>query len=271
MTAVILGCGYTGRRVAARLVNRGLQVIATTRHPDQLVLPGVETVRFDALESMAPLSRIEPGAKVLYSIPTLDPDRTNEIVSTLGGRPSRVVYLSTTGVYGAAGEVDELTPAGPDNEEGHARMRAEHAILSGPWPSIVLRLAAIYGPARGVHVRIRQGTFRLSGDGSNYVSRIYVDDLATHVEAALFSDAGGAWPVADECPATSREIAQFCTELLKVPMPANAPESSLHHTQRSNRRVDGSAVRTLLGVSLKYPTYREGIRGALREERNAPG
>ena len=261
--AVILGCGYTGRRVAARLAARGIRVTATTRHPEALAIPGVTTIRFDALESLSPLDCVEAGASVVYSIPGLSPEPIRDIVVALGNRPSRVIYLSTTGVYGAETEVDEHTRAAPNNHEGEARLEAERAIVSGPWSSLVLRPAAIYGPDRGVHVRMVKGTFRLGGDGSNYVSRIHVHDLAAHVEAALFSNAEGAWPVADECPATSREVAQYCSELLNVPMPESVAAEELPTARRSNRRVNGSCIRRLLGISLEYPSYREGILAAV--------
>ena len=68
---------------------------------------------------------------------------------------------------------------------------------------MILRPAAIYGPGRGVHVSMEEGRFRFVGGGDNFVSRIHVDDLAAHVEAALLSDITGAWPVADEHPCTS--------------------------------------------------------------------
>jgi nucleoside-diphosphate-sugar epimerase len=255
---VILGCGYTGSRVAESLSRAGVPVIATSRRP----VPG--RVAFDALASLQPLDVIPQGARVVYSIPVLEPDPTERILEALGRRPSRVIYLSTTGVYGAAAEVDEHTPAHPNSPEGAARVRAEQAVLSGPWSSVVLRPAAIYGPDRGVHVRVREGTFRLGGDGSNYVSRIHADDLADHVVRALFSDVGGVWPVADEEPATSKEIAEYCASLLNVPLPEAVPVDTLHHTRRANRRVDGSAIRRLLGVRLRYPSYRDGIRAAMR-------
>jgi nucleoside-diphosphate-sugar epimerase len=163
--------------------------------------------------------------------------------------------------------VDHQTPAFPDRPEGEARLNAEAAVQNGPWSSIVLRPAAIYGPGRGVHVRIRNGVFRLAGAGNNYVSRIHVEDLAAHVEAALFSEVSGAWPVADRESCTSREIAEYCARLLGVPGPGSADRSSLHRTLRANRRVDGSGIREALGLELRYPTWREGVPASIQAER----
>ena len=103
------------------------------------------------------------------------------------------------------------------------------------------------------------GRYRLAGDGSNYVSRIHVEDLATHIEAGLTSAVTGAWPVADEEPCTSREIAEFCSAILGIPLPDSVSGAELHHTRRANRRVHGQAIRNLLGISLRYRNFREGI------------
>jgi nucleoside-diphosphate-sugar epimerase len=104
-----------------------------------------------------------------------------------------------------------------------------------------------------------RGDFRLVGDGSNFVSRIHVDDLAAHAEAALMSDVTGAYPVADEEPCQSREIAQFCAGLLGLPMPSTVDTEDVHDTRRADRRVDGRAIRKLLGITLSYPSYRVGV------------
>ena len=275
--AWIIGCGYTGRRVAQRLLDAGVPVAATTRNPDSLrhlAAQGAEVLRWDAsepdgLEILK--TAISPGARVLLSVPTLRglhglDDPTPRIVEALGEAPSRVVYLSTTGVYGNAHVVDETTPAAPSTERQRLRVEAELAVMQGPWLSLVLRPAAIYGPGRGVHVAMREGSFQLANDGSNFVSRVHVDDLAAHAEKALLSDLTGAYPVADEGPCSSREIAEFCADLLGLPLPESVGKEKLSETRRSDRRVDGSAIRRLLGIELRYPSYRQGIPAALREE-----
>ncbi len=143
-------------------------------------------------------------------------------------------------------------------------------MLAAGCPSIVLRPAAIYGPGRGVHVSIPAGRFRMAGDGSAWVSRVHVEDLAALVEAALFSRVGGAWPVADEEPARQRDIAAFVCGLLGCAMPACAPPEQLHRTLRADRRVDGRAVFRAHGLRLRYPSYRTGIPACLAVEGRLP-
>ena len=95
-----------------------------------------------------------------------------------------------------------------------------------------------------------------------------MDDLAAHAEAALLSEVIGAYPVADEEPCTSREVAQFCAELLNLPVVDAAVGDGEGRAARSprvtsNRRVDGSAIRRALGLTLAYPSYRVGVPAAL--------
>lgn len=262
MVLFIAGAGYTGQRVAARFLARGARVLASTREPDRLALPGAEVFRYEAGDTRC--RPIPEGALVLHSLPTVgDSDPTPALLRALGGAPSRIVYLSTTGVYGNAKFVDEKTPPQPRSARESLRLQAEAAVQGGPWSSLILRPAAIYGPGRGVHVSIQKGDFYLVGDGSNYVSRIHVDDLAAIAEAALLSNLTGAWPVADDEPCTSLEIAEFCAQLLRVPMPKSIPYEDAHQTRRADRRVDGRAIRERLGARLRYASFREGIPASL--------
>ncbi|MEP6535869.1 MAG: hypothetical protein ABJF23_11160, partial [Bryobacteraceae bacterium] len=190
-------------------------------------------------------------------------DPTPSLLASLRGAPSRIVYLSTTGVYGRIRDVDYHTPSNPQSRREQARVDAENAVSSGPWSSLILRPAAIYGPGRGIHVSMARGEYKLVGEGQNFVSRIHVDDLASHAVAGLLSQIEGAYPVADDHPCPAREIAQFCCELLNVPMPAETRADDVHPTRRADRRVDGSEIRRLLAVPLRYPSYRTGIPASL--------
>lgn len=276
LPVVILGCGYTGSRLALRLAARNIPVLAAGRSFRHLPpRPDIRRLEadFGRAEDLQTLASALPDEFLLvHSIPVLEDrrDATRQVLEALGDRARRIVYLSTTAVYGSHTGVDEATPPDPQTPEARLRREAETAVLSAPCPSIVLRPAAIYGPGRGVHVSIPAGRYRLAGDGSAWVSRIHVDDLAALVEAALFSRVGGAWPVADEEPARQRDIAAFVCRLLGCPMPACAPAEQLHRTLRANRRVDGRAIFRLHGLALRYPTYRTGIPACLAAEGRLP-
>jgi nucleoside-diphosphate-sugar epimerase len=270
----ILGCGFTGIRVARALLQAGAEVMATSRQPENLALPGARTVAFDASrdEDLAQIPiLVEACDAIVCSIPTLRlngqlVERVPELIRHLQGAIPRVIYLSTTGVYGDQQRIDEHTQPKPVTPRELCRAAAEHSVLEGCRNPLVLRPAAIYGPGRGVHVSLREGKYRLTGGGSNYISRIHVDDLAAHVLAALRGDVTGAWPVADEHPCSQHEMASFCAELLGLPMPPQVEPATNAETLRANRRVDGSAIRRCLGVSLRYPSYREGVPASLAAE-----
>ncbi len=252
---LILGCGFTGQRVARRFLTNGAKVTVTTRDPTRLASLAEQGARVIRLADLA--ANLHPGVRVLHSIPPTGPP---DLLDALGAAPARVVYLSTTAVYGAATQVDSTTPVDEQSERARPRLAAERRVAAGPWSSLILRPAAIYGPGRGVQESLPRGAYHA---GDNYVSRIHVDDLAAHAEAALLSDLEGAYPVADEHPCTTREIAEFCASLLKLSsVPQPAPGTQPRTT--SNRRVDGSAIRHALGLTLLYPSYRTGIPASLK-------
>lgn len=203
---------------------------------------------------------------VLHSVPSLAGGGDRKLLEGLRGKAARVVYLSTTGVYGDQERVDETTPVGPRNERERARVATEEAVQAGDWETLILRPAAIYGPGRGVHVAMRAGNYRMLGDGSNYISRVHVEDLAAVAEAGLLSGLQGAYPVADRTPCPAREIAEYCAGLLGLPAPVASAVELVPETRRTNRRVDGTAIFARLGVEMRYPGYREGIAQALAAE-----
>lgn len=273
---LFLGCGYTASRVALSLCRQGMGVVATTRKPARLehlraAGADVEALEIDPVHPRLSTIFVDSWDAVVYSIPTLrSADGLAEpapaLLRQLAGTCKRCIYLSTTGVYGHQQEINALTEPMPQTPRETLRCEAETAALTLFESPLVLRPAAIYGPFRGVHRSLMEGRYRLTGEGNNYISRIYVDDLAAHILSALDSSLTGAWPVADEHPCTQREMAEFCAGLLGLPLPPSAGAHEVSETLRANRRVDGSAVREALGLRLSYPTYREGVRSALQAE-----
>ncbi len=274
---VILGAGFTGARVAARLAAEGAEVLTVARSARPAMLPAtVHWLQADlaTLDGRAAVRAALPaGALALLSVPTLEGadgpfDPGAAILEALAPVVARWLYLSTTGVYGAAREVDESTAVAAATERTRGRLQTEAAVLSRG--GLVLRPAAIYGPGRGLHVALREGRHRLVEGGHGFVSRIHVEDLAAHCVAGLRSTLAGAFPVADEAPSPSRETAAWVCERLSLPLPGTIPRAAAPETLRGDRRVDGRAIRTLLGLTLRYPSYREGLPACWLEESNPP-
>jgi len=185
-----------------------------------------------------------------------------------------IVYLSTVGVYGDYGGewVDETTPPKPVSARSRARLDAERA-----WQKLgarrgvgvaILRLAGIYGPGKNVLIQIKQGSARRIVKPGQVFSRIHVADIAQAIDAAFARKVGGLFNVADDEPSAPGDPLAFAAQLLgrdpppEVPFDKAAPSLSpmaLSFWQEC-RRVRNDRLKRELGVTLLYPTYREGLR-----------
>jgi nucleoside-diphosphate-sugar epimerase len=264
---LVLGAGYAGLAVARLARARGLRALLSTRSEERaralehegfevLVAPPLDA-RFAAL--------VTPNDHVVVCFP---PDGATDasLAPALAGAGAST-YLSTTGVYeGHRGHVDARTPvAESPSPRIAARLDAErHYLAAG---AVVLRCPGIYGPDRGLHRRVIEGKHRIPGDGSRYLSRIHVDDLAAFVLASsrLRSE---VLVVGDREPAPHGEVVRWIAEHHGVDVPPSVPLEEVHETLRADRRVDPSQALRLLGVALRYPSYREGM--SIDATRGAP-
>jgi nucleoside-diphosphate-sugar epimerase len=261
---IILGLGFTGQRLAKRLLRHGREVSAGVRDVArfrELADKGlqVKELRLENPEVM----RLPRQSTMAVMIPPLaEPENANLRRTIQKLAPSRVVYVSSTGIYGDEIDVDSDTPAEPNDARGRLRLEEERWIASGQWESLILRSAAIYGPGRGVHAALREGRLP-RGAGAGIVSRIHVEDLAAIIEAGLFSHVIGAWPLADDLPCSSSEIAAWCSELLGL---ENAVGNEKTVVPIAGRKVNGGKIREILGIELQYPVWQTGIQASIDEE-----
>ncbi|UQA62520.1 NAD-dependent epimerase/dehydratase family protein [Polyangium aurulentum] len=260
---IILGCGYTGAEAARQALAAGRRVVGTTRSPErasELSRVGVEARVVERLEDEV-AHLVPEGADVLVTFP---PDgRTDVAIAKALGRARAIAYISSTGVYGdASGHIDEDTPVDGRDAKAAARLGAEEAYRAAG--GIVLRAAAIYGPGRGLHVRLAKGEHKVAGGGRNVVSRIHVEDLARLALAALEkAEAGSTFVVADDAPVPQAEVIGWLCARMGVEAPKEVPREALPPTLQHDRAVDGRRIQRALGVGLRYPTYREGFGACL--------
>ncbi len=138
--------------------------------------------------------------------------------------------------------------------------------------AVTLRVAGIYGPGRGVPARLRAGTYRIVGEGNTFVCRVHVDDIASAAIAAGAADPlpGRVFNVCDDEPASSTEVADGAARMLGVAAPPRvaldqvSPDVATMLT--ANRRVSNRRLREVLGVPLRYPTWREGFPASFQDE-----
>jgi nucleoside-diphosphate-sugar epimerase len=278
------GLGYSARVLAGRLIGEGWAVRGTARNPEVGAAPGTgcEMCRFDR-EHRLPPAAFEGVTHVLVSVP---PDAAGDPVlaahaEDIAARSGIVWlgYLSTTGVYGdrGGGWVDEESELRPSGERGRRRVAAEAGWLD-LWrrrdvPVHVFRLAAIYGPGRSPFEALRAGTAKRIAKPGQVFSRIHVEDLASVLAASIARPKSGAvYNVCDDEPAAPEAVVAYAAGLLGVPPPplVTIKEAGLSAMARSfyddNKRVSNARIKTELGVALRYPTYRDGLRAILREE-----
>jgi nucleoside-diphosphate-sugar epimerase len=188
-----------------------------------------------------------------------------------------IVYLSTVGVYGdhRGAWVDENTIPNPASRRGQRRLEAEHAwrrLGQRAQKSVaVLRLAGIYGPGRNALAQLRAGTAKRIIKRGQVFGRVHVADIAAVIDKAFTLRADGIFNVVDDEPAPPQDVISFAADLLGIAPPPDIPFEEAAKTlspmalsfYSECRRAQNERVKHELGVTLRYPTYRDGLR-ALR-------
>ena len=280
-----LGLGYSARVLARRLAGDGWMISGTSRSSE-----GAAAIAADGYRGL-----VLDGAKRSEGVSHALGEATHLLVSVppdAGGDPALrlhagdiaaapqlawIGYLSTVGVYGdhGGGWVDETTPAAPVSERGRRRAAAEQAWISLGAQSgktvDVFRLPGIYGPGRSTFDALRAGTARRIIKPGQVFNRIHVDDIATALAAAMTRrGAGSIFNLSDDEPAPPQDVVAYAARLLGMPEPPAVPfeTADLSPMARSfygeSKRVSNRRLKQVLGVTLAYPTYREGLAGILR-------
>ena len=183
--------------------------------------------------------------------------------------------LSTTGVYGdhKGGWVDENTPVNPATSRGQWRVQAEQQWQSLDLPLHIFRLAGIYGPGRGPFAKLRAGTARRISKPGQVFSRIHVEDIVQVLQASIVRPNPGAiYNLCDDDPSPPQDVIACAARLLDLPIPPETPYSDAELTfmarsfYAESKRVRNDRIKDELGVSLRYPTYRAGLKALLEAE-----
>ncbi len=280
-TLLIFGFGFSGRAVAKAARDAGFAVAATSRNPAALAAePGIDLIRFeDAEEKIAEASHI---------LATAAPgDRGDPVLARYGaqiavGPATWMGYFSTTGVYGNrdGAWVDEDSAPAPQSPRARRRVEAEAgwADFGGQAAVDIFRLAGIYGPGRSMFDDLREGTARRVVKPGHLFGRIHRADIAHGVLAAIRQNSAPGVRIfnfSDDEPAASADVVVEAATLLGVAPPAPvdfadaAPKMSEMGLSfwSENRKVANAKTKAALGIAWKYPTYREGLRAILAEEK----
>lgn len=279
------GCGYSAQVFASRLKARGFAVAGTCRteeKAEKLKAAGIEPFIFDDGKPLAdPEAALDCVTHLLISTPPAgegDPVLAahRDVLTRIAPGIEWAGYLSTTGVYGdRKGDwVSEDTPLDPNVTRSDRRAAAERewqALANETGlPLHIFRLAGIYGPSRNQLQGVIDGTAKRIVKEGQIFSRIHVEDIANVLEASMGKPNPGAiYNVCDDEPAPAPVVVAYAAELLGRTPPPEIPfeEADLSPMAKSfymsSRRVSNARLHEELGVTLAYPTYREGLKALL--------
>lgn len=289
MAKLVFGCGYLGRRVAQRWKADGQEVYAVTRSPERAAELEAEGLR----PIVADIAYPAPADSSSSDLPLRIPADVRTVLFAVGydrgsGQPinqvyaggleralkslpasvERVIYISSTGVYGpaSAGDwVNEETPCHPTRDGGKASLAAEEVLRRSPFADrgIVLRLAGIYGPGRIPRAADLKAGKPIDAPAEGWLNLIHVDDAARIVQLAESkAKLPRLYAVSDGQPVVRRDYYLELARLLDAPTPqfvAPDPNSPAAQRAGSDKRIDTRRLREELQPTFEFPSYREGL------------
>ncbi|MEA3278779.1 MAG: SDR family oxidoreductase [Pseudomonadota bacterium] len=284
---LILGCGHIGRQVARHYLDRAEPVLGLVRGAQSLAALEQESIPGLARDlAVDPLGDLPlAGARVFHFAPPpvrgVEDLHTRRLVSAFEhiGDPERLVYISTTGVYGdcEGAWVDETWPARPVVDRARRRWDAEQTLRRWSHASggalVILRVAGIYGPGRLPLQRIREGLPLVREAQAPFSNRIHAGDLVEVCVAAMERGKTGAlYNVCDGNPSTMTDYFFRVADGAGLPRP---PVISLEEAEeqlspgmmsymRESRRLSNRRMLEELGVKLRFPTLEAGLRGCFQ-------
>lgn len=278
MTILLAGCGDLGTEAGLRFAALGHRVVGWRRSPGKLPA-AIEGVAADLGAPDLPAVPKDTTAVVIAvaaDAPTEDAYRAaylggvTHVLDALerdGVRPARVLFVSSTAVYGDAGGgwVDEDTVPAPGGFSGRVLVEAEDALrarLAGTGTAAVsLRLGGIYGPGRTRLIdQVRSGSAVVPED-VRYTNRIHRDDAAAAIVhlVSMPADPAPVYIGVDGDPADLGSVLRFLAAAMDLPEP---PVGDAGPARGGNKRCSNGLLRST-GFTYAFPSFREGYRDIL--------
>jgi nucleoside-diphosphate-sugar epimerase len=279
---LIVGCGDIALRALPQLA-RNYQVFGLVRaaaQADRIAALGAIPLTGD-LDDPASLAALAGVADlVLHLAPPGESgerdQRSANLIAALSTRPpERLVYISTSGVYGDCGGawVDEERPLAPQTVRALRRVDAERSLLVWGKQSgvavAVLRVPGIYAAERLPLAQLRRGARVLRPEDDVYTNHIHADDLAAVCLAALERGAAGrVFNASDDSEIKMGDYFDLVADRARLPRPlriartaaeAGAIAEGLLSFMRESRRLVNTRMKAELGVRLRYPSVYEGV------------
>ena len=277
---LILGCGDVGMRLLPLLRGR-FRVFAVTSQPArcaQLRAAGAVPIvaNLDDRASLKRLAGLAPT--IVHLAPPLSSgllDRRTRNLAAILPEHGRLVYVSTSGVYGDCGGavVAETRPVAPANARAKRRVDAEQ-VLRG-WGArrgasvAILRVPGIYAEDRLPLKRLREGTPALAAGDDVYTNHIHADDLARIIERAIWRGRPGrVYHASDDSELKMAEYFDAVADAFGLPRPPRLPREQLRQAvtpmllsfMSESRRLDNTRIRRELGVRLRYRRVADALQ-----------
>ena len=279
---LIVGCGDIALRALPQLA-RNYQVFGLVRaaaQADRIAALGAIPLTGD-LDNPPTLAALAGVADlVLHLAPPGESgerdQRSANLIAALSTRPlERLVYISTSGVYGDCGGawVDEDRPLAPQTVRALRRVDAERSLLAWGKQSgvavAVLRVPGIYAAERLPLAQLKRASPVLRAEDDVYTNHIHADDLAGICLAALERGAAGrVYNASDDSEIKMGDYFDLVADRARLPRPpriaraaaeAGAIAEGLLSFMRESRRLTNTRMKAELGVRLRYPSVYEGV------------
>lgn len=282
---LIVGYGDIGTRAAALLSHRyriyGLARSAASA--ERVRAQGVTPVPGD-LDQPATLGRLGGLADaVLHFAPPQRQGehdlRTRNLLAALArgkSLPQRLVYISTTGVYGdcQGGEVDEIRRIRPATARAVRRADAEAALRRwGKRHGVkvsILRVPGIYAAGRLPLERLEKRVPALREEDDGYTNHIHGDDLARIAAAALVRGRPNrVYNASDDTPMKMADFFDLVADHYRLDRPRRISWQQAQQEispgmlsyMSESRRIVNSRIKLELKVKLQYPGVPQGLKG----------
>ncbi len=283
----IIGYGYIGKQVALRYIEKGekVTVVVTSEEKKSHVNNhGIEAICCNLDHQDLPFNSTR-NRDIFYfapppSIGIIDNRMRNFLYGlSKSGKPRKIVYMSTTGVYGdcKGGWIDEKQSINPQADRAKRRVNAEKLLREWKkkiqYELVTLRVAGIYGPGRLPLARLEKKTPIVSREDAPWTNRIHSYDLVRACTAAMKDGKDGeVYNVSDGHPGKMPDYFNLIADLTGMPRPpiisfdeskSILSEALLSYLSES-RRIHNRKMVVDLGVKLKYSNLRDGLIMSLK-------
>ena len=285
MRVLIVGCGYVGLPLGVELIRQGHKVFGLRRSAvEELKSAGITPLVADITqpETLTGLPRdfdwvvncAASGGGSAEDYRRLYLQGTRILIEWLAAAPpKKFVYTSSTSVYGQndGSLVKEGSPTEPQAETAQVLVETEKVLLEAArtkqFPSVILRVAGIYGPGRGHWFKqFLRDEAKIEGKGERMLNMIHLEDVIGAVMAALKNGrAGEVYNAVDDEPVSQLKFFEWLGGALDKPLPPAVPEDAEANRKRgvTNKKVSNRRLKMELGYQFKYPTFRQGYTAEL--------